>query len=115
MSYFDPKIYNLENLKEKDRKELEFWCDTCIDIVYKTNLFIGEEDKSNTLDKIRHEVVDEFCNDLFDEIASKFHNITVSTIDNYPEEDIPEVENPTTFYEYVENIVINTEEGEDVD
>ena len=25
MTYFDPKIYNMKNLKEKDRKELKFW------------------------------------------------------------------------------------------
>ena len=113
MSYFDPKIYNLENLKEKDRKELEFWCNTCLGIVSSANPFMGEEDESNTLIKIKHEVIDEFCSDLFDEIASEFHDITVSIIDNYPEEDIPEVENPTTFYEYVENIVINMEENKD--
>lgn len=115
MSYFDPKIYNLENLKEKDRKELEFWCDTCLGIVSSANPFMSDEDESDTLSKIRHEVIDEFCNDLFGEIASKFHDITVSIIDNYPEEDIPKVENPTTFFDYVEGIVMPDEEEENDD
>lgn len=32
MTYFNPKIYNRENLKEEDRDELDFWRDKIISI-----------------------------------------------------------------------------------
>ena len=116
MSYFDPHIFCIENLKEEDKQELTTWCLEMIGVVESANADFEGDEISNTLSKIKSEIIDNFCNEMYERIACKFQTILVSIIDKYPEdEELKDIKTPTTFYDFVENVISNSEEGEDVD
>lgn len=120
MSYFDPKVYNIDNLKPEDRNTLKYWCERFVGIIESVQDI--EDDTCGTLNKIKGEIIEEFCNELYGNIASLFQEETVYAIDNYPDEDengneifVEEVANPTTFYDFVEELINCVEGSEDND
>lgn len=87
MSYFDPEIYNEDNLKEQDKREIQFWRDSFlmdIDNALKDVCGFGENDK--TLDKIKREIIEEYIEALKVRVEYSVNDVIVSIIDNYDDE-----------------------------
>ena len=99
MTYFDPKIYNKQNLKSEDRKELEYWNDVFHHVIYNAqfNYRLDNITGSDTLDKIVGEVIEGFCKQLGRDLGHAMQDSLVGCIDNYEEGAVSEVENPETF------------------
>ena len=98
MSYFNPKIYNKQNLKEKDRIELEYWEDEFVSLIKtaQDNFQLGSTG-SKTIDRIREEIVDNFCKELKIALGCFLQDNVVGIIDHYDEE-VDEVEEYETFF-----------------
>lgn len=95
MSYFDPKIYNKNNLHEADKKELDYWESVFINLI--ENTLFDFECGEGTLGKIKKEVAEEFSKELRTQLGYELQENVVSIIDAY-EEDIEEVEDPDTYF-----------------
>lgn len=100
MSYFNPKIYNNQNLKEEDRAELEYWhevFENAVDCVkFDNNLIMSN---SETLEKIVSEIIADFCTDLKSHIDSIMQEHIVAYINSYDEnKEIKEIEDYEVFY-----------------
>ena len=99
MTYFNPKKKNKNNLKEKDRKDLE-WMETFFkNIILNT---VGQSQEffnsgSDTLDKIHNELMDTVREDLMEELGNQLHELCIGIIDNYEDDDVEEIENAETF------------------
>lgn len=95
MSFFNPKIYNKENLKEDDLSELEYWDNQFKTIIEdcRTEFF---NSGSPTFDKMRQEIIDDFCRGMRDLLGYIMQENVVGIIDNYSGE-VVEREEYTTF------------------
>lgn len=99
MSYFDPKIYCKQNLKEADRKELEYWhcefdsviCNAELDFTLDKNVGIP------AIDAIINDIVKEYGEYLREKLGYTLQNNLVGCIENYGEDVVSEVEDPETF------------------
>lgn len=97
MSHYDEKYYNIENLHEEDRHEMEYWHDMIeSSIEAATVQYVDTFDNSTILGKVRQETTEEFAKVLREAVNWAFQEITVSTIDEY-DEDVPEREEYTTW------------------
>lgn len=97
--YFDSTIYNRENLKEKDRKELDFWFDfmnNVIDGVMDDDEPLGLE----TLDKLINEVEENIAKQIKENLKSNMQEYLVAIIDGYDE--VEKREEFTTYCDDVE-------------
>lgn len=96
MSYFDPRIYNKQNLTEKDRREMDFWNEEVINTVE----YVEDEYLSGIeLESVRNlaaPFIHEFCKELLDDWGTEMHTITTSTIDNY-DYDVEPIEDYETY------------------
>lgn len=99
MTYFNPKIFNKQNLKEKDRKELECWnnevmfhIDSVRSDFEEMNSFYGFE----AMKPLVSEIVNSFCDELKERWGYSMQEHLVSCIENY-DEDVQEIETPETF------------------
>ncbi len=101
MTYFNPKIYNKQNLKEKDRKELEYWNDVFTNIIENAKFDCCPDDDGDTIKKIQYEIIERFCRDLRINLGWTMQDHVIAIIDDY-DESIAEVENYETFF-YIEN------------
>lgn len=110
MTYFNPEIYCKQNLKEKDREELEFYQERFESVIenavdtYETMTESGIE----SVDKLVMDVVNNFVEELKVELGITLQELAVSVIDHY-EEDVDPVEDYETFYYQPEE---ENEEGE---
>lgn len=99
MTYFDPEIYCKQNLKEKDRKELEFYQERFESVIENSadnyEAMTGTGIKS--VDKLVMDVVNNFVEELKVELGITLQELAVSIIDHY-EEDVEPVEDYETFY-----------------
>ena len=97
MSFFNPRIYNKQNLKNEDRKELEYWHDVFSNMIENArDSYI--DTGSKTLDNVVQEIIDSFCEDLKSCLGVTMQENVVSIIDGYGEEhETPELENYDTF------------------
>lgn len=99
MSYYNPKVYNKQNLKEADRKELDYYYEkifACIDNVVEDHY---EYSNIEELKKVEQNVIHKFCEELKDYIGYDWQEDVVSIIDEYEDEyEIQEVENPETYH-----------------
>lgn len=99
MTYFNPEIYCKQNLKEEDRKKLEFYQGIFESVIensadnYETMTGCGIE----SLDKLVMDVVNNFVEELKVELGITLQELAVSIIDHY-EEDVEPVEDYETFY-----------------
>lgn len=98
MTYFNPKIYNKDNLKDEDLRELEYWNEVFTNVIDNSfdDFCLKEMDDSETLRKIKTELIGNFCKMVKTNLAYAMQDNIVGIIDNY-DEDVEEVENPTTF------------------
>lgn len=82
------KCYKISDLKERDRKEVEFWINTFEDEIenclfdYPDNPFIPEG-----IAKLMTETAQDFVEDLKDQLVAHFRDIVISIIDNYEDEE----------------------------
>lgn len=99
MTAFNHRYYNKENLKERDRHELDFWFDEFMNAVANAeceHVPFDEDEEQTVLGRIHSEIAAEILDDLREHIGWQFDEIMVSIIDNYDDE-VPEVKNFTTY------------------
>lgn len=89
MTYFDPEIYNQENLNANDKAEIQFWKTEFENAVYEAefNMFTAEEKDRNIFDQMKTSAVREFAKYLKESLESRILDYIVARIDSYPEED----------------------------
>ena len=83
------KVFNKKNLKEKDLKVVEL-LEKEMNLVIANTLFEYTEecsDGSDTLKKIKTELIEAFCEKLRTKMGDALQELIVSYIDNYGEED----------------------------
>lgn len=97
MSYYNPKYYNKENLKREHLVELDFWESTFKNLIRNEEMALRDSSGSDTFDKIREELIDDFCESLLISLGHKLQEVTVSLIDGYEDIDVQEREQYTTF------------------
>ena len=100
MTYFNPKIFNKNNLKEKDRKELEYYdslAKNCIDATLEDIKL--EHLYNKILDKIYVEVAQEIRDSFLEHWGYTMQAQIVGILDSddYSDEDIKEYEKYDTF------------------
>lgn len=97
MTYFNPKVYNRENLKEKDKHELDFYFRMVMNAIYNAEFDSKVTyELSPTLKKIKGELIEEFAKEVKEQIAITWDEIVVTMIDEY-EEDVEEREEYTQY------------------
>jgi len=96
MSYYDPKIYNYENLKPEDKKLLDIY-DMAVqdalnkDFIIDDMMGLGlDPEEDSTIDKIRREVTEEVFEHIEQCLGIQRLELIVSIMDGYPEEDTAE-------------------------
>lgn len=96
MSYFNPKIYNKQNLKEDDLSELSYWETVFKNLIDDTQFAEKVSTGSQILDNIKDEIIADFCEGLKIALGHNLQQQAVAIIDNYSE-DVPEREEFETF------------------
>lgn len=96
MTYFDPKIYCKQNLLDEDRRELEFWHDEILGMIEGAKPDEFEGSISETFDKIRDEVIDNYAEWLKNVMNMALQDMLISIIDSY-EHEVCSVDDPETF------------------
>lgn len=96
MSYFNPKIYNKQNLKEDDLSELSYWETVFRNLIENTQMQERVSTGSQTMDNIKDEIIAGFCEELKVALGYELQQNAVAIIDNYGE-DVPEREDFETF------------------
>lgn len=96
MSYFDPEIYNYENLRPEDKKHLDIY-DAAVrdtlnkDFIVDDMMGLGlDPEEDSTIDKIRREVAEEVFGHIEQYLAIQRLELIVSIMDGYQEEDTAE-------------------------
>lgn len=86
MSYFNPRIYNIQNLKKQDRMEVSYWRNIVREAAERSKADMDECHCHDTLEKIRAEIgiqaIDEFLESFDIQVAE----IIVGLIDGYGDE-----------------------------
>ena len=98
MSYFDLKIYNKQNLMEKDRKALDFWNDFFLGIISNAEDFMETETGTGieSIDKIIADTTHSVCEKMKVLLGTSLQEVVVSIIDEY-EDGVPRQENFETY------------------
>lgn len=90
VSYFDPEIYNLDNLHEADRREAEYWRDEFLaNLDGALDLICDDE---TVFGKLQREIIDEYIEAVKEWIDMTITEFCVSRIDNYEDEYEPDEE-----------------------
>lgn len=98
MSYFNPKVYNRENLTDADRRELDYWHDVFMSTIDGALCSYVENDEDcEALYELKKSIVEHFCEELKLDFGCAMQEHAVSVIDDY-EHDVPEHETYTTYY-----------------
>lgn len=98
MTYFGPKIYNRQNLLEKDRKICDMIRDFCNHLIDYTETD-EMSDNGTILDQLQNDIIADFCERLRERLGYHLQDIVVGIIDDYPEDmEISEIDNPDTYY-----------------
>ena len=98
MTYFNPKIYCKQNLKESDRKELEYWKQSFDDVIYNAefNFTLDTNIGIPAIDAIINDTIKAYGEVLKDKLGQMMQDNLIGIIDGY-EEDVNEVEEPELF------------------
>lgn len=110
MSYFDSKIYNKQNLKTQDRRELDYWEQAFLSAMENS----ADEMQFNmpaipVLADIVNQTVEAFCKALKENIGYTLQETAVGMIEGY-EGEVGEVENPETYIYNSDNAKENEDE-----
>lgn len=88
MTYYNPKVYNYSNLKDKDKEIIDCICITALDAV--ENAIVEKEDElvdeEVILEKIRLQSEISALIEVEQNIQLEMIELMVSTIEHYPEE-----------------------------
>ncbi len=96
MSYYNPKIYNKQNLKEKDLRELEYYEGMFHNAIENVLCdYKGEFPKG--VDTLVEGIANDFAKRLKVYLGCQLNEEMVSIIDKYEDEDVKEIEEPTLF------------------
>ena len=86
MTYFDPEIYNEDNLTDADRAEVEFWWKEFENSLYEAeNDMFGEEEDRDLLDKVQAAVVQRYTERLKKCFSSRITEYVAYLIDKHLE------------------------------
>ena len=98
MSYFNPKIFCKQNLKDADRKELEYWKQVFDNVINNAefDFTLDASIEIPAIDAIISDTVKAYGEVLRDKLGQAMQENLVGIIDNY-EDDVHEVEEPETF------------------
>ena len=99
MTYFNPRIYNKQNLKEKDRKELEYYNNMFLNVIDSALTDEHDEyDDGSIAGKIRLEFCEQFCDRLKTKLGYAMQDIVVSIIDGYKDDhEVKKIDDYETF------------------
>ncbi len=100
MTYFNPAIYNKENLRSRDRKELEYYQEVFNNVITNSQTDFCNADfggNSPTMQNILNEVIQSFCEALRTDLGYAMQEQVVGIIDNYEDDSVEEREEYTTF------------------
>lgn len=101
MSYFDPKIYCKQNLKEEHRRELDYyWEFVKQGVEYAVSEFTDMYDSgSGILDKLVKEIADTLKDEILTEFGNRFQYEVVGYIDDYDEDvEVEEYDEPENYF-----------------
>jgi len=102
MTYFDPKIYCKQNLKEADRAEMERYQEFFhVVLDYTCDRFQEDfcTDDSLVLSQIKTEIVDTFVELTKDSLGRSLDEHMVGLIDSYGDDvEVKEYEKPEFFF-----------------
>lgn len=89
MTYFDPEIYNEDNLNSDDKAKVNFLRCHFIDAIYEAEfrMFTAEEKDRDIFDQMKTSAVREYTEHLKKSFESRIMDFIVARIDSYPEED----------------------------
>jgi mRNA deadenylase 3'-5' endonuclease subunit Ccr4 len=98
MTYFNPKIYCKQNLKESDRKEFEYWKQSFDNAIYNAEFDFTLDTAIGipAIDAIINDTVKAYGEVLRGKLSQMMQDNLIGIIDGY-EEDVQEVEEPETF------------------
>ena len=98
MTYFNPKIFCKQNLKESDRKELEYWKQTFDNVINNAefDFTLDTDIEIPAINAIISDTVKAYGEVLKDKLGQMMQDNLVGIIDGY-EDDVHEVEEPETF------------------
>jgi len=117
MSYYDPHIFCKQNLKESDRKELDYWEGVVHNVVENSKDMYVSDDIPPTIKSMVSEVVDGFAEQIKECLGYELQEQVVGIIDGYCEKedfekDMPSHDSPETyFYEPSDDEDDDIEEG----
>lgn len=93
MTYFNPKYYCKQNLKEDDKRELDFWCGEILSLIEN-----AESDHEYGSLSIEKEIIHKFCEGLKERLGYSMQEVVVGTIDGYDDEqELKEWDEPDTY------------------
>lgn len=92
MTYFDPSIYNVDNLKPKDKSIVSFYFSLFNNIIDRCSASYTDisDHEILSLERIKRDVVDNFVDCLKDDVESEKTELCAAIIDNYEEDIINE-------------------------
>ena len=98
MTYFNPKIFCKQNLKESDRKELEYWNQAFDNVINNAefDFTLDTDIKIPAINAIISDTVKAYGEVLRDKLGQMMQDNLIGIIDGY-EDDVHEVEEPETF------------------
>ena len=98
MTYFNPKIFCKQNLKESDRKELEYWNQAFDNVINNAefDFTLDADIEIPAINAIISDTVKAYGEVLRDKLGQMMQDNLISIIDGY-EDDVHEVEEPETF------------------
>lgn len=98
MSYFNPKIFCKQNLKESDRKELEYWNQAFDNVINNAefDFTLDTDIEIPAINAIISDTVKAYGEVLRDKLGQMMQDNLIGIIDGY-EDDVHEVEEPETF------------------
>lgn len=97
MSFFNPKIYNKQNLKEDDLSELEYWHGVFTSVIDNAEFdAYADTECCKVFRDARNEIIKDFCHELKTKLGYTMQDNVVGIIDNY-DDDVQEREEFETF------------------
>lgn len=83
MSYYNPEVYNEDNLKEQDKREIQFWRESFYNEIDNALDYVCEFESNTILDKLKREIIEEYTECLKEHLEARFLEVIVSIIDGY--------------------------------
>ncbi len=89
--YFDPSVYNIENLRPEDKKELELIEDVKTRLLSRdsVDVFVNDRDiMGSTLQGIYRDILIEYVKYLNEQLEYYKVDMIMNKIDGYPKEEL---------------------------